>query len=142
VTISRRSFVLLVVLILVGATLAQTAKISSVLELPEFVRDWQISKQFTIDVANAMPAELYDFRPNPEEMTFGEQMLHIAVSNVFRDQASVPARSCEAARIRQADRVKGARSIVRLRDRCAAKNHARATSAHLAHSFVEGPKRP
>jgi uncharacterized damage-inducible protein DinB len=84
VTISRRSFVLLVVLILVGATVAQTAKISSVLELPEFVRDWQISKQFTIDVANAMPAELYDFRPNPEEMTFAEQMLHIAVSNVFR----------------------------------------------------------
>jgi len=55
-----------------------------VLDLSEFVRDWQISKQFTIDVANAMPADLYSFKPNPEEMTFGEQMIHIAGSNVFR----------------------------------------------------------
>lgn len=63
---------------------AQTAKVSSVLDMSEFVQDWQISKQFTIDVANAMPADLYDFKPNPEEMTFGEQMVHIAASNVYR----------------------------------------------------------
>jgi uncharacterized damage-inducible protein DinB len=54
--------------------------------MPEFVHDWQISKQFTIDVADAMPAEFYGFKPNPDEMTFGEQMLHIAVSNVYRFQ--------------------------------------------------------
>jgi len=66
------------------AAAAQTAKVNSVLDMPEFIRDWEASKQFTIDVANAMPAELYSFKPNPEEMTFGEQMVHIAVANVFR----------------------------------------------------------
>src|ERR1700739_4682639 len=50
---------------------AGQSKVESVLDLPEFVHDWEISKQFTIDVANAMPAELYSFKPNPEEMTFG-----------------------------------------------------------------------
>jgi len=63
---------------------AQSAKPNSVLDMSEFVHDWQISKQFTIDVAEAMPADLYTFRPNPEEMTFGEQMIHIAFSNVYR----------------------------------------------------------
>ena len=63
---------------------AQTSKLNSVLDMTEFVRDWQISKQFTLDVANAMPAEDYGFKPNPEEMSFGEQMVHIAVSNVYR----------------------------------------------------------
>ncbi len=68
----------------VSAAAAQTAKVNSVLDMPEFVHDWQISKQFTLEVANAMPADLYNFKPNPEEMTFGEQMIHIAGSNVFR----------------------------------------------------------
>ncbi|HET9401683.1 MAG TPA: DinB family protein [Candidatus Acidoferrales bacterium] len=63
---------------------SQSEKLASVVEVKEFVHDWQISKQFTIDVANAMPAEFYDFKPNPEEMSFGEQMIHIAESNVFR----------------------------------------------------------
>ncbi len=63
---------------------AQTAKVDSVLDMTEFVQDWKISKQFTVDVANAMPTEFYGFKPNPEEMTFGEQMVHIAGGNVFR----------------------------------------------------------
>ena len=63
---------------------AQDVKASSVLDMTEFVHDWQISKQFTLDVANAMPAEFYSFKPSPEEMTFGEQMEHIAGSNVYR----------------------------------------------------------
>ena len=65
---------------------AQTPKVNSLLDMPEFVQDWKISKQFTLDVAQAMPAEFYDFKPNPEEMTFGEQIVHIAGANVFRFQ--------------------------------------------------------
>jgi len=68
------------------AALGQSSKVNTLLETPEFIHDWQISKQFTIDVADAMPAEFYGFKPNPDEMTFGEQMLHIAVSNVYRFQ--------------------------------------------------------
>ena len=52
--------------------------------MSEFIHDWEISKQFTLEVANAMPADLYSFKPNPDEMTFGEQIVHIAGANVFR----------------------------------------------------------
>jgi len=71
-------------LLLAAIATAQAGKASSVLDMSEFVHDWQISKQFTLDVANAMPAEFYTFKPNPEEMTFGEQITHIAGSNVYR----------------------------------------------------------
>ncbi len=66
------------------AAAAQDTKVNSLLDMTEFIQDWKISKQFTLDVANVMPAELYSFKPNPEEMTFGEQMAHIAGGNVFR----------------------------------------------------------
>jgi uncharacterized damage-inducible protein DinB len=79
-----RSRFLAVLLLSATCAAAQSAKLNSILDLGEFVHDWQISKQFTIDVANAMPAEFYSFKPNPDEMTFGEQMIHIAEGNVFR----------------------------------------------------------
>ena len=83
----RRSFSsVLALLLFASCSFAQGAKLASVLDMTEFVHDWQISRQFTLDVANAMPADLYSFKPNPDEMTFGEQMIHIAVSNVFRFQ--------------------------------------------------------
>lgn len=78
--------VLLFGLGIAASSLAQAAKPDSLLDMNEFVQDWKISKQFTADVANAMPAELYSFKPNPEEMTFGDQIIHIAVSNIFRFQ--------------------------------------------------------
>jgi uncharacterized damage-inducible protein DinB len=71
-------------LVFAAVASAQAGKVNSLLDLSEFVHDWQISKQFTLDVANAMPAEFYTFRPNPEEMTFGEQITHVAGSNVYR----------------------------------------------------------
>jgi len=83
---SRLAQVVLVFVLLVASGLAQNSKAESVLNMSEFVHDWEISKQFTLDVASAMPAELYSFRPNPEEMTFGEQIVHIAGANVFRFQ--------------------------------------------------------
>lgn len=81
---ARRLSILFLLCLAAGVAEGQPFRLNSVLDVPEFVRDWQISKQFTIDVASAMPAEQYNFKPNPEEMTFGEQMVHIAVSNVFR----------------------------------------------------------
>ena len=80
----RRLFIVFAALILAVCSAAQTVPANPILDMPEFVHDWQISKQFTLDVANAMPAEFYSFRVSPEEMTFGEQMVHIAGSNVFR----------------------------------------------------------
>ena len=46
-----------------------------------FARHWQISKEFTLAVAGAMPAEDYNFKPTPQEMSFGQLMIHIADEN-------------------------------------------------------------
>ena len=46
-----------------------------------FVKHWQTSKEFTLAVADAMPAESYTFKPNPQEMSFGEMMFWLAKSN-------------------------------------------------------------
>jgi uncharacterized damage-inducible protein DinB len=84
VSLLRRWSLLISVVGLAVSAAAQAGKVNSVLDMMEFVHDWEISKQFTFDVANAMPADQYSFKPSPEEMTFGEQMIHIAESNVFR----------------------------------------------------------
>ena len=47
----------------------------------EFAKHWSIAKELTLAVADAMPAENYDFKPNPDEMSFGEQIAHIGQAN-------------------------------------------------------------
>jgi uncharacterized damage-inducible protein DinB len=44
---------------------------------------WNKSKDYMIELANQMPADQYTSRPNAEEMTFGEQMVHIADAILF-----------------------------------------------------------
>lgn len=44
-------------------------------------KHWTTSKEFTLAVADAMPADGYSFRPNQEEMSFGQLMIHIATAN-------------------------------------------------------------
>ncbi|MBI3682283.1 MAG: DinB family protein [Acidobacteria bacterium] len=50
----------------------------------EFIQNWRTSREFTIAVAELMPEEKYAFRPNPEQMTFGGLMIHIASSQAVR----------------------------------------------------------
>ncbi len=47
------------------------------------VKHWQTSKAYTLAIAEQMPEDGYAFKPNPAEMTFGEQMVHIAQANGF-----------------------------------------------------------
>ncbi|MGA2589017.1 MAG: DinB family protein [Bryobacteraceae bacterium] len=47
------------------------------------VKHWKTSAEFTIAVARAMPAEGYNFRPVPQEMSFGQLMAHIGGINLF-----------------------------------------------------------
>ena len=70
---------LLVLVLLSGASVSAMAAVNDFRAL--FAKHWQISTEFTLAVADAMPAEYYDFKPNPEEMSFGELMSHIAQSN-------------------------------------------------------------
>jgi uncharacterized damage-inducible protein DinB len=45
------------------------------------VKHWKATGDLTLAVAEAMPAEDYNFRPNPEEMSFGQLMAHIALAD-------------------------------------------------------------
>jgi hypothetical protein len=46
------------------------------------VEHWKTLGEYTIAVANSMPAESYNFRPHLEDMTFGQLMRHIAAVNL------------------------------------------------------------
>jgi len=46
------------------------------------VKHWKVTSDFTIAVAKAMPADGWAFRPNPEEMSFGELVAHIGGANL------------------------------------------------------------
>jgi uncharacterized damage-inducible protein DinB len=51
--------------------------------LDSYQKHWNTAKELALGVADAMPAESYDFKPVPAEMSFGEQMIHIAESSYF-----------------------------------------------------------
>ena len=44
---------------------------------------WNQAKTFTLQVADAMPADAYDFKPKAEMRPYGELMVHIGQANVF-----------------------------------------------------------
>jgi hypothetical protein len=46
-----------------------------------FAKQWQVAKEFTLAVAEAMLADGYGFKANPEELSFGQLMIHIAAQN-------------------------------------------------------------
>ncbi|MGB8540952.1 MAG: DinB family protein [Candidatus Acidiferrales bacterium] len=63
------------------ATAAKTAGASSSAFVKSFEAHWATARTLALSVADAMPAEQYSFKPNPDEMSFGEQMAHIAQAN-------------------------------------------------------------
>jgi uncharacterized damage-inducible protein DinB len=67
---------LLIVLLIARPAAAADSDVKAI-----FARHWQIAKEFTLAVANAMPADGYDFKPTPEQLTFGRLMTHIAAQN-------------------------------------------------------------
>jgi uncharacterized damage-inducible protein DinB len=76
-----------------------------------FEKRWSAAKDLAVAVADAMPAESYDFKPVPAEMNFGEQILHIAEANygkcaVIADGKSPYAGPGEGAKIEKAAAVK------------------------------------
>lgn len=46
------------------------------------IQHWKVTGEFTLAVADAMPADSYTFRPSPEEMNYGQLMAHIAGVNL------------------------------------------------------------
>ena len=51
--------------------------------VPNLVQHWKTSKAYTITIAQQMPEDDYSFKPNPDQMTFKEQLMHIAGMNEY-----------------------------------------------------------
>lgn len=54
---------------------------SSIVSL--LVEHWKTSKAYTLAIAEQMPEDSYAFKPNPEQMSFGEQLNHLAGANAY-----------------------------------------------------------
>ncbi len=50
--------------------------------MEEFLSKWENGKQFTLEVVDKMPDDKFDYKPDPEAMSFKEQVTHIAASIV------------------------------------------------------------
>ena len=48
-----------------------------------FASHWKTAGEYTIAIAEQMPAESYGFKPVAEAMSFAEQLLHIAEANAY-----------------------------------------------------------
>lgn len=66
-------------LVLLAASAAGAFAQSTVKEA--MIKHWKTSGEFTLAVARAMPADGYDFKPNAEQMSYGQLMAHIAGVN-------------------------------------------------------------
>lgn len=64
------------IVLLLASTLATSAFAQSGY-LAEFQQKWQNAARYTIEVAEAMPEDRYDFKPTEAEMTFRKQLMHI-----------------------------------------------------------------
>lgn len=67
---------LLTILALSIPALAQTTIKDSL------VKHWKVTSDFTVAVAEKMPADGYSFKPVPAELSFGQLMVQIAIANV------------------------------------------------------------
>lgn len=70
----------LLFMLLLFALNTATAQKRDTLFLDAAITKLQNSKEYTLKVANKMPEEKYGFKPVPDEMSFGEQLLHIAAN--------------------------------------------------------------
>jgi uncharacterized damage-inducible protein DinB len=48
----------------------------------DLLKDWQGQKKMMMEIADAMPADKFDYKATPAERSFGEQVLHVAQVNV------------------------------------------------------------
>ncbi len=88
-SLSFKLILLLFVLSLQQQTFAQAANDSL---LTQMSRKWINAKTYANQMAELMPEEFYNFKPSMEEMSFGQQLLHIANNIVMLSSSylSVP----------------------------------------------------
>ena len=65
----------------VSTTLAAQAGSSTTVK-EDLLKDWQAQKKTMMEIADAMPADKFDYKATPAERSYGEQVTHIAQVNV------------------------------------------------------------
>ncbi len=74
-----RCLLLITAFILVSSTSpAQTEKTPKTPFTQMYLKVWETASEHCLEVARAMPEELYSYKPTKVSKTFGEQMVHIA----------------------------------------------------------------
>ncbi len=48
----------------------------------DFLAHWNVEKQYSLDVLDAMPLEHFDLKPTPDQRSFADQIGHYAHANV------------------------------------------------------------
>jgi len=67
--------------VLLMTVLAAGAKGAPAKAAGEYAKHFEALRKLSVEVAEAMPAKEYGFRPHPESMDFGALMSHIATTN-------------------------------------------------------------
>ena len=70
----------LLAILLFGSTMTLSAQDAF---LEEYLKKWKNGAEYTIELAEAMPADKYDFKPSPEVRSFREQVVHIMNNMVW-----------------------------------------------------------
>ena len=78
INILTKSFMLLVCMGVFLSLQAQSTKSKE-----GSIKDWEETSQYVLRLAEAMPEDGYDYRPHPDQMSFGEQIIHIAAMSEF-----------------------------------------------------------
>lgn len=73
----KKSFFIIVSLLLNLTSNCILAQQNSFLK--DYLERWETSRAYMIAVAEAMPESEYNFKPTAEEMTFAQQLMHIAL---------------------------------------------------------------
>lgn len=68
----KPTIVLLVLLLSLANINAQQTSVKTA-----FLEKWENSKNYLMEIAEAMPEDVYDFKPTERQMSFKEQLLHI-----------------------------------------------------------------
>ena len=72
----KKQFIL-IILLSVGPLCSIRAQSADSLQV-QLSRKWMHSKTYALKLAASMPEQYYDFKPVPVEMSFKEQLLHLA----------------------------------------------------------------
>ncbi len=75
------SLLLLIIIMISSKLNAQNNAISA------FLLKWENSKNYLLEIAEAMPAESFNFKPTEREMSFEAQLLHIRENMVWLSES-------------------------------------------------------